>query len=65
MLVLTMMVLKLLSMLDLMLGVIDKNNARHVKKEISKELIPVAWHRTRWWDWCISEDEKINRTIFD
>ena len=18
----------------------------------------VAWHPTRWWDWCISEDEK-------
>ena len=32
MLVLTMMVLKLLSMLDLMLGTIDKNNARYVKK---------------------------------
>ena len=18
----------------------------------------VAWHQTRWWNWCISEDEK-------
>ena len=20
--------------------------------------MPVAWHPDRWWDWCISEDEK-------
>ena len=18
----------------------------------------VAWHSTRWWDWCVPEDEK-------
>ena len=23
-----------------------------------RELMLVAWHPTRWWDWCISEDEK-------
>ena len=23
----------------------------------SKELTYMAWHSTRWWDWCISEDE--------
>ena len=28
------------------------------KKDISKELMPVAWHPTKWWDQCISEDEK-------
>ena len=22
------------------------------KKDISKELIPVAWHPTRWSNWC-------------
>ena len=26
------------------------------KKEISKELIPVAWHPTRFWNWCVSQD---------
>ena len=31
------------------------------KKEISKELMPVAWHPTRWWDWCIPKDEKKER----
>ena len=20
--------------------------------------MPVAWHLKRWWDWCMSEDEK-------
>ena len=20
--------------------------------------MPVAWHPTRWWDWCMPEDEK-------
>ena len=20
--------------------------------------MPVAWYPTRWWDWCIPEDEK-------
>ena len=29
-----------------------------IKKEINKELIPVAWHPTRSWDLCMSEDEK-------
>ena len=29
-----------------------------LKKELSKELIPIAWHPNKWCDWCISEDEK-------
>ena len=38
------------------------------KKEISNELIPLAWQPTGWWDWCMPQDEKKkkrNRTIFD
>ena len=27
-------------------------------KEIWKKLITVIWCLTRWWDWCLSEDEK-------
>ena len=27
-----------------------------LKRELAKELMPVAWHR--WPDWCVSEDEK-------
>ena len=27
--------------------------------------MPVAWHPTRWWDWCISEDDEEGiETIF-
>ena len=28
------------------------------KKDMSKKLMPVAWHQTRWWDWCMSEDQE-------
>ena len=38
-----------------------RNRFRHLKtfeKDICKELIPVAWHPTSWWDWCMSEDEE-------
>ena len=27
-------------------------------KDISKELMPVAWHPRKYWDWCLFEDEK-------
>ena len=28
------------------------------KKELNEELMPVAWHSNRWWNWCMLEDEK-------
>ena len=28
------------------------------KASIKEELIPIAWHPSRWWDWCVPEDEK-------
>ena len=38
------------------------------KKEVSKWLMSVVWHPTRWWDWCMPEDGKKkkerNRIIF-
>ena len=34
----------------------EKHKAR--KKELNEELTPVASHQNRWWDWCVSEDEK-------
>ena len=33
----------------------------HKKKcyrKIWDELLPIAWHPDRWWDWCVSEDER-------
>ena len=29
---------------------------------MSEESMPVTWHRNRWWDWCVSEDEKERNT---
>ena len=31
---------------------------KELKKELSEELMPLAWHPNRWWDWCMSKDEK-------
>ena len=28
------------------------------KAQIEDELMPIAWNPSRWWDWCMSEDEK-------
>ena len=27
-------------------------------KELNEELMLVAWHPKRWWDWFVSKDEK-------
>ena len=28
------------------------------KAKIKEEILPIAWHPSRHWDWCMSEDEK-------
>ena len=28
------------------------------KASIKDEVTPIAWHPSRWWNWCVSEDEK-------
>ena len=35
---------------------IEKNKA--LKKELNEELMLVAWHPKRWWNFCRSEDKK-------
>ena len=40
--------------------------AEHIKfekrktltKRLNEELMPIAWHPRRWWNFCLSEDEK-------
>ena len=27
-----------------------------IRNNISKELMPAAWQPTRWWEWCMPED---------
>ena len=41
-------------------------NAWHKKRKL-KELMPIAWHPSRWWDCCVPEDEKKRDTkiVFD
>ena len=28
------------------------------KAQIKDELMPITWHPSRWWNWCVPEDEK-------
>ena len=28
------------------------------KAKIKENLLSIAWHPSRWWDWCVPEDEK-------
>ena len=36
----------------------DYKKQKVQKASIKEELMPIAWHPSRWWDWCIPEDEK-------
>ena len=41
----------------------DSYRARKAQKASIKEgLLPIAWHPSRYWDWCMSEDEKKKKT---
>ena len=31
---------------------------RGQKVKIKEELLPIAWHPSRYWDWCVPKDEK-------
>ena len=42
----------MLTLTSLLFCVMYMNNARR-NKEIDKELIPLAWHPSRWWGWCM------------
>ena len=36
----------------------DYQERKAQKAKIKEELLPIAWHQSRWWDWCVPEDEK-------
>ena len=44
------------------LKVVEKCKAQ--KAQIKKELMRVAWHPSRWWDWCVPEDKKKETETF-
>ena len=31
---------------------------RNAQKASIKKLLPIAWHPSRYWDWCMSEEDK-------
>ena len=31
---------------------------KSIYKKVSEKLRPIAWHSKRWWNLCLSEDEK-------
>ena len=39
---------------DFWLGTLNLKNAKHM----NEELMLIVWHSNRWWDFCMSEDEK-------
>ena len=36
----------------------DHKKRKAQKPKIKEELMPIAWHPLRWWDWCVPEDGK-------
>ena len=36
----------------------EQTKLKAYKKDLSKELMFVAWHPTRWQNWCLPENEK-------
>ena len=33
-------------------------NRKAQKVSIKEELLPITWHPSRWWNWCIPDDDK-------
>ena len=52
------MTLRLLLMSGFWLSMLKLKNAKHLKKELNEELMLISWHRKRWQNFCMSEDEK-------
>ena len=52
------MILILLFLSDFLASHIKFENWKEVRKKISEELMPVAWHPNRWRNFCMPADEK-------
>ena len=54
-------------MMNLLSGTDGYKKRKVQKAKIKKELIPIASYPSRWWDWCVSEDEKKRdqKIVFD
>ena len=53
------MVLKLLIMADIWLSILNLKNVEHLrKKDLNEQSTLIARHPRRWWNLCMSEDNK-------
>ena len=50
----TMIIAMMINLLNGTMAIKTKGSKNLNKKEV----IPVTWHPSRWWDCCMSEDEK-------
>ena len=50
--------LNIIILITLLAWHIKFEKPKELKKELSEELMPIAWHSNGWWDWCMSEDQK-------
>ena len=51
-------ILILLFLSDFWLGIVNLKKRKALKKKISEELMKIVWHPKRWWNCCMSENEK-------
>ena len=59
MIILMKKILIILFLSDFWLGILNLKNTENLKKKLNEELMSVAWHPKRCWDWCVPEDEKM------
>ena len=55
-----MMTIVVIGMMMMMMMKINFLNGTMVIKNVrlNEELLPIAWHPSRYWDWCVPEDDK-------
>ena len=53
-----MMTLIIAMKISLLNGTIGYKKRKAQKAKIKEGLLPIAWHPSCWWDWCVPEDEK-------
>ena len=41
----------------------DYQKGKAQKSQIKEQLMSIAWHPSKWWDWCVPEDEKTETEI--
>ena len=44
--------------MTLLSGTMSIKNQKAQKASIKEELMPITWHPSRCWDWCVPKDEK-------